>query len=49
MAAMTQFDGWMHDEHGTMAMLYGKLALPVATIIAFLLFVAATRSRSKAA
>lgn len=48
-AAMTQFDGWMHDEHGTMAMLYGELALPVVTIIAFFLFVAATRPRSKAA
>lgn len=48
-AAMTQFDGWLHDEHGTMAMLYGELALPVGTIIAFFLFVAATRSRAKAA
>jgi len=48
-AAMTQFDGWMHDEHGTMAMLYGELALPAVTIAAFFLFVAATRSRKKAA
>lgn len=48
-AAMTQFDGWLHDEHGTMAMLYGELALPLATIIAFFLFMAATRSRKTAA
>ncbi|MBO9670025.1 MAG: MFS transporter [Sphingobium sp.] len=48
-AAMTQFDGWVHDEHGTMAMLYGELALPAATIGAFFLFVAATRSRKTTA
>ncbi|MBO9580680.1 MAG: MFS transporter [Sphingobium sp.] len=47
-AVMTEFDGWMHDEHGTMAMLYGELALPAATIAVFFLFVAATRSRKAA-
>jgi MFS family permease len=48
-ALMTRFDGWLHDKGGTMAMLYGELALPAATIIAFFLFVAATRSRKKVA
>ena len=46
-AAMTKFDGWLHDKGGTMAMLYGELALPVATIAAFALFVVATRSRKR--
>ncbi|WP_375397987.1 hypothetical protein [uncultured Sphingomonas sp.] len=44
-AAMTSFDGWVHDRFGTDVMLYGELALPAATIIAFALFVALTRSR----
>ncbi len=48
-ALMTRFDGWLHDKGGTMAMLYGELALPAATIAAFALFVVATRSRKKAA
>jgi hypothetical protein len=48
-AAMTKFDGWLHDKGGTMAMLYGELALPVVTIAAFALFVMATRSRRAAA
>lgn len=47
-AAMTQFDGWLHDKGGTMAMLYGELALPAATIAAFALFVALTRPRRRA-
>jgi MFS family permease len=46
-AAMTEFDGWLHDKGGTMAMLYGELALPAVTIAAFALFVVATKSRKK--
>ena len=42
-ALMTTFDGWVHDRFGTNAMLYGELALPAATIAAFMLFVMATR------
>jgi PAT family beta-lactamase induction signal transducer AmpG len=37
-AVMTSFDGWMHDRFGTDAMLYGELALPAATIAAFVVF-----------
>lgn len=48
-AAMTEFDGWLHDKSGTMAMLYGELWLPAVTIAAFGLFVVATRSRKKVA
>jgi hypothetical protein len=40
---MTSFDGWVHDRFGTDAMLYGELALPAATIAAFVFFVFATR------
>ncbi len=47
-AAMTQFDGWLHDRGGTMAMLYGELALPAVTIAAFALFVLLTRPRRRA-
>ena len=42
-ALMTSFDGWVHDRFGTDAMLYGELALPAATIAAFVFFVFATR------
>jgi predicted MFS family arabinose efflux permease len=42
-ALMTSFDGWVHDRFGTGAMLYGELALPAATIAAFVFFVMATR------
>lgn len=45
-AAMTSFDGWMHDRFGTGAMLYGEFALPAAAIVAFVLFSAATKPRS---
>lgn len=48
-AAMTEFDGWLHDKGGTMAMLYGELALPAVAIAAFALFVIATRPRKKVA
>ena len=41
-ALMTSFDGWVHDRFGTNAMLYGELALPAATIVAFAVFVIAT-------
>jgi len=44
-ALMTSFDGWVHDRFGTNAMLYGELALPAATIVAFVFFVIATKSR----
>ncbi|MBO9574419.1 MAG: MFS transporter [Sphingobium sp.] len=46
-AAMTQFDGAMHDRGGAMLMLYGELAMPAVTLGAFALFVAATRPRVK--
>lgn len=46
LALMTSFDGWVHDTHGTDAMLYGELALPAATIAAFALFVVTTRGAS---
>ena len=42
-ALMTSFDGWVHDRFGTDAMLYGELALPAATIAAFVIVVVATR------
>lgn len=45
-AVMTSFDGWVHDRFGTNAMLYGELALPAATIAAFVLFSRATKPRS---
>ncbi|MBC7601720.1 MAG: MFS transporter [Ramlibacter sp.] len=48
-AVMTSFDGWMHDRYGTDAMLYGELALPAATIAAFVLFSRVTRVKSRAA
>ena len=41
-ALMTSFDGWVHDRYGTNAMLYGELALPAITIVAFGFFVVAT-------
>jgi len=46
-AAMTEFDGWMHDRFGTVAMLYGELALPVFSIVGFALLVMATRRRAR--
>jgi MFS family permease len=49
LAFMTSFDSWMHDRHGVQAMLYGELLLPCATILAFGLFVTATRPRKRAA
>lgn len=45
-AIMTSFDGWVHDRFGTVAMLYGELALPAATIAAFAVFSIATKPRS---
>ncbi|GAC1526199.1 MAG: hypothetical protein NVS2B4_02750 [Ramlibacter sp.] len=45
-AIMTSFDGWVHDRFGTNAMLYGEMALPAATIAAFVLFSLATTPRS---
>jgi MFS family permease len=47
--AMTTFDGWVHDKYGTVAMFWGELALPAATIAAFGLLVVATRPRRRAA
>jgi MFS family permease len=41
--AMTTFDGWVHDKYGTVAMFWGELALPAATIAMFSLLVVATR------
>ena len=46
-AAMTEFDGLMHDRFGTAAMLYGELALPVFSIVGFALLVMATRRRAR--
>jgi MFS transporter, PAT family, beta-lactamase induction signal transducer AmpG len=46
-ALMTSFDGWSHDRFGTSAMLYGELALPAATIVAFALFVMTTRPKAE--
>ena len=43
---MTTFDGWVHDKYGTVAMFWGELLLPAATIAAFALLVAATRPRA---
>lgn len=45
-ALMTTFDGWSHDRFGTSAMLYGELALPAATIVAFAVFVIATKPKA---
>ena len=45
---MTSFDGWVHDRFGTVAMLYGELLLPAATIVGFAVFVVATRPRAQA-
>jgi predicted MFS family arabinose efflux permease len=45
-AVMTSFDGWVHDRFGTDAMLYGELAVPAATIAAFVIFSMATKPRS---
>ena len=47
-AVMTSFDGWVHDRYGTDAMLYGELALPAATIAAFILFRMATKPKTTA-
>ena len=44
-AAMTQFDGWVHDTYGTNAMLYVELWLPALTLALFALFVWATKPR----
>jgi hypothetical protein len=46
-AAMTEFDGWMHDRFGTVAMLYGELAMPLLAVTAFALLVLATRRRAR--
>jgi MFS family permease len=48
-AIMATFDGWMHDRYGTDAMLLGELAAPAIAIVAFGLFVIATRPRRSAA
>jgi MFS family permease len=48
-AAMSTFDGWMHDRFGTDAMLLGELVLPAAAILGFGLLALATRSRRRAA
>jgi MFS family permease len=48
-AVMSTFDGWMHDRYGTDAMLLGELAAPAIAIVAFGLFVVATRPRRSAA
>jgi len=48
LAVMTSFDGWVHDRFGTVAMLYGELLLPAATIVGFAVFVVATRPRAQA-
>ena len=45
-AAMTEFDGWTHDRFGTVAMLYGELAMPVLSVVAFVLLVVTTRRRA---
>jgi MFS transporter, PAT family, beta-lactamase induction signal transducer AmpG len=47
-AAMTTFDGWMHDAYGTDAMLAGELVLPAVAIAGFALLVVLTRRRSPA-
>jgi hypothetical protein len=46
---MTTFDGWTHDRYGTVAMFWGELLLPAATIAAFALLVLATKPRRHAA
>lgn len=46
-AAMTEFDGWTHDRFGTVAMLYGELAMPLLAVAAFALLVVATRRWTK--
>ncbi len=46
-AAMTEFDGWTHDRFGTVAMLYGELAMPMLAVAAFALLVVATRRWTK--
>lgn len=43
---MVTFDGWVHDAHGTVAMFWGELLLPLATISVFTLLVLATRPRA---
>jgi MFS family permease len=48
-AVMSTFDGWVHDRYGTNAMLIGEFAAPAAAIVAFALFVVATRPRRSAA
>lgn len=45
-AAMTEFDGWTHDRFGTVAMLYGELAMPLLATAAFALLFFATRRRA---
>ncbi len=42
LAVMTSFDGWMHDRHGTDAMLLGELAMPAVAIAGFAVFAALT-------
>ncbi|WP_353227550.1 MFS transporter [Novosphingobium sp.] len=46
LAAMTAFDGWMVDAHGTSAMLFGELWLQALAAAGFGLFVLATRPRA---
>jgi MFS family permease len=46
-AAMTEFDGWTHDRFGTVAMIYGELAMPLLAVTAFALLVLATRRRAR--
>lgn len=47
-AAMSMIDGNIHDRFGTSAMLFGELAFPVASLVLFWLFVAATAPKNRA-
>ena len=42
-AAMTAFDGYLHDRHGSNGMLYGEAALAVLAVLLFGAFARATR------
>lgn len=46
-AVMSMVDGYMHDTHGTDAMLLGELAFPAIAIALFWLFVMATSPRRR--
>ena len=48
-AVMSTVDGHVHDAFGTNVMLLGELAFPAIAIVLFWLFVAASRSRRRAA